>query len=195
VTIKPLLTGLVAALALTACNGPDIEWAGTDVTGVMPELEFDLTSETTESVTAADWTGTPTLVFFGYTHCPDVCPGTMQALSQAIEQLPEDDRDDLAVLFVSVDPERDTPEQLDAYTAFFGPQFVGLTGTEPQLRDLAKRYRTTFGYDEPDENGFYAVSHSSAVYGFDRNGEARVLLRSNLPTDRITADLERLLSL
>lgn len=190
-----LLIPALAALTLTACSGQDIDWVGTDITGVMPDLEFELISETSEAVTATDWSGTPALVFFGYTHCPDVCPGTMQSLAQAIEDLPEAKRDDLAVLFVSVDPERDTPEQLDAYTAFYGPQFVGLTGTEPQLRDLAKRYRTTFGYDEPDENGFYAVSHSSAIYGFDSEGRARVLLRGNLPTDRIAADLERLLSL
>lgn len=193
--MRNLLMAALAALILSACGGSDIEWAGTDITGVMPDLAFELTSEADKAVTADAWSGTPTLVFFGYTQCPDVCPGTMEALSQAIEGLPEDERDELRVLFVSVDPERDGPEQLAAYTAFYGPQFVGLTGTEPQLRTLAKRYRTTFGYDEPDDNGYYTVSHSAAIYGFDREGEARVLLRTNLPTDQITADIERLIRL
>ncbi len=189
-----LVAGL-CLLVLSACNDPEVEWAGTDITGVMPDLEFQLTSETKEAVSATQWTGKPALLFFGYTQCPDVCPGTLQSLNQAIAQLPEAGRDDINVLFVSVDPARDTPEVLSAYTDFYGPQFVGLTGNETQLRDLAKRYRTTFGYDQPDDNGYYAVSHSSAIYGFDREGQARVLLRSNFPTDQLASDLETLLNL
>lgn len=189
-----LLVGLWV-LGLSACNDSEVTWTGTDITGVMPDLEFELMSETKETVSAGQWTGKPALLFFGYTQCPDVCPGTLQSLNQAIAQLPEARRDDINVLFVSVDPARDTPEVLSAYTDFYGPQFVGLTGNETQLRDLAKRYRTTFGYDQPDDNGYYAVSHSSAIYGFDREGQARVLLRSNLPTDQLSSDLETLLSL
>lgn len=193
--IHRLLIAGLCLVGLAACTDSDVEWIGTDIGGVMPDLDFQLTSETAEAVAAEAWLGKPALLFFGYTQCPDVCPGTLQSLSQAIARLPDDQQDELNVLFVSVDSSRDTPEVLDAYTRFYGPQFVGLTGNEDQLRDLTKRYRTTFGYDKPDENGYYAVSHSSAIYGFDREGQARVLLRGNLPTDQLAADMEKLLKL
>ena len=111
-----------------------------------------------------------------------------------MNQLPEDYRDDVTTLFVSVDPERDTPERLASYANFFGDHVVGLTAAEPELRDLTKRYRTTFGYDEPDADGNYNVSHSSAVYVFDRSGNARLLLRPGLTTQQVSEDLAHLVS-
>jgi protein SCO1/2 len=193
--ILRFLAAALCALLLAGCAGSDIDWAGTDITGIMPDLSFELTSQKDEAVTADDLTGEPLLLFFGWIQCPDICPGTLQAIHQAIAALPEDQQDELRVLFVSVDPQRDTPEKLADYTGFFGPQFIGMTGTESQLRDLAKRYRTTYGYGDPDENGYYAVSHSAAIYGFDREGQARVLIKNNQPTDQMTADIRRLLAL
>ncbi|EHJ04218.1 electron transport protein SCO1/SenC [Marinobacter manganoxydans MnI7-9] len=96
-------------------------------------------------------------------------------------------------MFVSVDPKRDTPERLAKYVDFFGDNIVGLTGKEPQLRELAKRYRTTFGYDEPDRDGNYAVSHSSAIYVFDREGNPRLLMRPDLSREEIRHDLVALI--
>ncbi len=114
-------------------------------------------------------------------------------MSKAIDALPAAEQDDIQVLFVSVDPERDTPEELKEYTEFFGPQFSGLTGTESQLSDLVKRMRATYGYGEPDASGQYAVSHSSAIYGFDSQGNAQVLMKSNQPISDFTDDIEMLL--
>ena len=102
--------------------------------------------------------------------------------------------DDVRVLFISVDPERDTLEKLAQYVDAFGERFVGLRGSIPRLRDLTKRYRVTFSHGEPDEQGFYDVSHSTAAFIFDREGEIRLLARSSSSIDAIAGDLERLVN-
>ncbi|PTY36584.1 cytochrome c oxidase assembly protein [Saccharospirillum sp. MSK14-1] len=192
---KPAALVFTVLGLLSACGGEKVQWEGTDLSGVMPDLEFELINEDGDAVTESDYIGQPTLLFFGFTNCPDICPGTLASLSRAIDRLQADQQDDYQVLFVSVDPQRDTPDRLREYTSAFGPQFIGLTGTQRQLETLNKRMRATYGYGEPDENGFYNVSHSSAVYGFDAEGKTRVLIKSELPTDRISADLMRLAQL
>lgn len=187
---RQLVMVLMAAL-LTACSGSD-EWQGKDISGLMPELAFELVNDEGKTVTADQYQGQIRLLFFGFTSCPDVCPATLAKLNKAVRAMPEGLRSEVTPLFVSVDPQRDTPEDIAAYVSFFGEQTEGLTGDEPALRRLAKRYRTTFGYDAPDERGNYAVSHSSAVYVFDPEGKARLLFQSGLTAEQITQDLTRL---
>ena len=184
-----LLALLLITLVVSGCSGEEENWNGKDISGLMPGLEFELTDSQGSSVTAKQFDGKIRLLFFGFTSCPDICPTTLQKLNRATEGLPSGLQDDVLTLFVSVDPKRDSPEHLAAYVRFFGSGIVGLTGKEPQLRELAKRYRTTFGYEEPDENGNYAVSHSNAVYVFDRNGDARLLIRADLSAKAIRQDL------
>ncbi|WP_341582676.1 SCO family protein [Marinobacter metalliresistant] len=184
-----LLALILMTLVVSGCSGEEENWNGKDISGLMPGLEFELTDSQGRSVTAEQFDGKVRLLFFGFTSCPDVCPTALQKLNQATEGLPPGLQDDVLTLFVSVDPERDSPERLAAYVNFFGEGIIGLTGKEPQLRELAKRYRTTFGYEEPDENGNYAVSHSSAVYVFDREGKARLLIRADLSPKEIRQDL------
>lgn len=190
---KGLLTGLVAAsaLALAGCSGDNIETL--DIAGVMPDLAFELTDENGETVTAEDYEGNAKVVFFGYTHCPDICPLTLARLGSLAREIPEDERENLDILFISVDPSRDTPEQLANYTEAFGDDFIGLTGTQEQLRELTRRYRVTYSYEEPDENGNYEVSHSSAVFGFNADGEARVLMRDSDPDEAVLNDIRLLI--
>lgn len=180
------------ALVLAGCSGNQGNWHGKDISGLMPELEFRLEGTGGQAVTPADSRGNIRLLYFGFTSCPDVCPTTLTDLRRSVRQLPAEYQDDVTTLFVSVDPRRDTPERLASYVDFFGDQIVGLTGTEPELRKLAKRYRTTFGYEEPDADGNYNVSHSSAVYVFDRDGKARLLLRPDLSQEQISEDLAQL---
>ncbi|MFL1403870.1 SCO family protein [Marinobacter sp. M1N3S26] len=180
------------ALLLAGCFGSEQDWNAKEIDGLMPELAFTLTRSDGETVTAQDYQGQVRLLFFGFTNCPDVCPTTMARLSQAIRAMPEELQDQVTPLFVSVDPRRDTPEKLGNYVSFFSDRAVGMTGDEAALRDLAKRYRTTFGYDKPDDRGNYNVSHSSAVYVFDGRGEARLLLRPDLSAEQITRDLTQL---
>jgi protein SCO1/2 len=176
----------------TGCSKSHEQWNGKDITGLMPNLEFNLIDETGNNVTAADSAGKVRLLFFGFTSCPDVCPVTLSVLGNAIKQMPPELQEDVTALFVSVDPERDTLERISSYVAFFSDHIAGMTGEEPALRKLAKRYRTTFGYEEPDDLGNYEVSHSAAVYVFDGSGSVRLLFRPNLTAEMISKDLTAL---
>ncbi|MGD8574509.1 MAG: SCO family protein, partial [Gammaproteobacteria bacterium] len=128
------LSLIAAALALVAC-GNGRQWRTHDITGFMPPLAFHLTGENGQPTTARDFRGHTVLLYFGYTHCPDVCPLTLAALARALHDIGPS-ADQVRVLFVSVDPERDTPPLLARYTEAFGPRFVGLTGTRQQLDAL-----------------------------------------------------------
>lgn len=185
------LLGPILLLVLAGCEQQP-EWNGRDISGLMPPLEFELTGEDGEPITEEAFADQVVALFFGYTHCPDVCPPTLSRLAQAIKQLPEEQRDQVEVLFVSVDPERDTPEHLKEYTDYFGDQVTGVTGEIPQLRKLTKRYRTTFSHGQPDEDGNYTVSHGQAVYLFDRSGKVRLMVRDEMSVDDLASDLERL---
>jgi protein SCO1 len=180
--MSPRMRRLALALAfptllgLAGCerSAPTAMYHARDITGVMPPLEFTLTDASGTTATAADYRGKTVLVFFGYTHCPDVCPTTLSNISQVLKQLGPA-ADSIRVLFISVDPARDKPKLLKAYAAAFAPQIVGLTGDDAQLTDFTKRYRVAYRRDKPDADGNYAVYHSSAVFVFDDKGNARLL--------------------
>lgn len=182
-------------LALAGCSDKTpAHYTAVDITGVMPDLEFTLTNENGQQVTEADYADARlNIVFFGYTSCPDVCPITLARLSTALAGLDKDVRSDVNVLFVSVDPKRDTPKRLKKYTAHFGPQFMGLTGTQQQLTKLTDAASVSYSYGEPDKNGFYPVSHSSHIFVFDEQGDVRLLINQDETADEITADLQTLL--
>lgn len=186
------LLGVAAMALLLAGCAQEPEWELRDISGLMPDLQFELTRASDgATVTGQDYAGEVTVLFFGFTNCPDVCPMTLQKFAQALQSL-DGGAEDVRVLFVSVDPERDTREVLSQYVSAFGEQFDGLRGPESALRDLVKRYRATFGYGEPDEHGYYDVSHSSAAYIFDRDREIRLLAREDASIGAIERDLERL---
>ena len=187
-----LTVAMAALVILAGCSDSSQNWNGKDISGLMPDLEFQLVNDEGKPVSQEKSAGQIRLLFFGFTSCPDVCPTTLQKVSQATRGLPDPIQEEVQTLFVSVDPKRDTPERLQEYVRFFGDRIEGLTGTEPQLRELAKRYRTTFGYDEPDAEGNYNVSHSSAVYVFDRDGAARLLIRPDTSASKISEDLQLL---
>lgn len=190
---QTLFAGLLGiSLLIAGCSG-EPEYTAHDITGVMPELAFELTDENGETVTADNFDGRLKLLFFGYTNCPDICPATMARINAALAGLDDGVRDDIDVLFLSVDPRRDTPERLKRFTSSFGPQFVGMTGTQDQLTALTKRYRITYGYGEPNDNGFYLVSHSSAIFVYGPEGQSRLLANQKETVDELTADLKTLL--
>jgi protein SCO1/2 len=194
VAIHLHLALLVMLGLLAACSRNEAPWGLKDISGLMPPLEFTLTDAGNDAtVHGKDFRGKLVLLYFGYTHCPDVCPTTLSLLGAAVKALGKDAAQ-VRILFVSVDPARDTPARLKTYAAAFGPQVVGLRGNDAGLKTLTKRYRVTYGYGKPDARGNYEVSHSSAIYVFDRQGEVRLLAD---PTDTaavITADLQRLLN-
>lgn len=184
------LTLCLMVLAVAGCGSED--WRTRSLEGLMPPLEFELVDGQGERITEDSFEGRVTLMFFGYTFCPDICPVTLAKLSAVVDRLPEDVARDVRVLFISVDPERDDPQRLAAYTGAFGDFITGATGSQGALRELNRRYRATYGYSEPDEHGNYLVSHSSAVYVFDRDRETRLMFRLEDDIDDMAADLRQL---
>ncbi|MGH8220437.1 MAG: SCO family protein [Steroidobacteraceae bacterium] len=182
---------LCAALVLVACSSGGPHFALQNVTGLLPQLKFALTDQDGHAVTAANYRGKIVLLYFGYTHCPDVCPTTLTNLSEALKRLgPEASR--VRVLFVTVDPARDSVAVMKRYASAFGPQFVGLRGDDAALTELSKRYRIAYHREPPDRSGYYAVDHSSAIFIFDASGEARLLAGESDNPRTIAMDLQKL---
>ncbi|WP_244815588.1 SCO family protein [Caballeronia sp. Lep1P3] len=191
----PALAVLAAlsACALAGCSQPAEPWHLTDVSGHLPDLDFSLTDDTGAHVTGRSFEGRTTLVYFGYTHCPDVCPETMARLIQVLQRIGPDAQN-ARIAFISVDPARDTPALLHAYVrAFDDKHAVGLTGSDRAIEAVAQRYRVAYQMEKRDPNGAYEVTHSSAVYIFDREGHARLLATDRDSVDAIAADLRRVI--
>lgn len=186
---------LVLALLLAACqrNEATAPWQLTDISGHMPDLAFRLTDDQGKTVTAADYRGKVALLYFGYTHCPDVCPLTLAHLHVVLQRLGKL-ADGARILFVSVDPSRDTPAALHAYVTAFDPHAVGLTGAPADIETLTKRYRAAFSREPGKTGDSYEVSHSSGIYVFDADGKARLLATPEDPQDKLVHDLHLLLS-
>jgi protein SCO1 len=188
----PVVAAL-AALALAGCARKGPTFALKNVTGLLPRLQFQLMNQNGESVTGRDYLGKVVMLYFGYTNCPDACPTTLATLATAIRSLGPR-AGDVRVLFVTVDPHRDTTTVLKNYVSFFGPQFVGLRGDPSELTAITKRYRVAYHLEPPGPDGNYAVDHSSAVFIFDRSGRARLLGSEADHSRRIASDLRRLLA-
>ena len=165
----------------------------TNVSGLIEDLSFELTDEDNKSVTEKDYLGYTVALFFGFTNCPEICPTTMHQLSAILKEI-DPQESSVRVLFVSVDPERDSTERLKKYTTIFGSAFVGLRGDESTIKEMTKKYRVTFGYGDADAEGNYDVSHSGAVFVFDAAGEARLLATQSSTTEDIRYDLQRLIN-
>jgi len=168
---------LLLILAVPGGAAAAAQWRTNSIRGVMPNLEFTLVGERGNPVHGHDYRGRTTLLYFGYTHCPDVCPLTLAKITQAMKDIGQT-ADGVRVLFVSVDPARDSPQKLAAYTSAFDPRIVGLTGTRAQLDALTKRYRVAYRYGKKDDEGNYPVYHSAGIFVFDRQGRARLLMNA-----------------
>lgn len=164
---------LLALLGACSAHQPTA-WRLTDVRGHLPDLRFHLLNGQGSTVTQRNFLGKVVVLYFGYTHCPDACPLTMTHLHLVMQKLGPLARE-VRILFVSVDPARDTPTVVGRYAAAFDSRAVGLTGTMSEIETLAKRYRMAFNRGPDLGNGAYDVNHSSAIYVFDRRGRARLL--------------------
>lgn len=188
-----LLLSLVCLLLLAGCRREaDLPFKLTRISGHMPDLQFQLTDDNGKAVTATDYRGKVLLLYFGYTHCPDVCPLTLARLHVVMQQLGKQ-ADDVRILFVSVDPARDTPAVMHAYVGAFDKHAVGLTGSAGAIEALSKRYRSAYSREPSGRDGNYEVSHSSAIYVFDRDGRARVLSTPATVQADLVHDLKLLL--
>ncbi|MFT4255215.1 MAG: SCO family protein [Caulobacter sp.] len=185
-----LAAALTAALPLASCGQKDPAEAS------RPTIQiggpFNLVDMDGKPVTEKSLLGKPTAIFFGFTYCPEVCPTTMADMTAWLKALGPD-ADKLNVVFVSVDPERDTPEQLKLYLSNFDHRIQGFTGTPDEIARTAKAYRVYYK-KVPQEGGEYTIDHSSAIYLFDAKGRFVEPIAYQSPPDRAEAQLRRLLA-
>ena len=133
------------------------------------------------------------LIYFGYTHCPDVCPASLAAGGQAMNALSPAEQARVKMFMVSVDPERDTLQHLKEYTSFFHPQLAGITGTPAQIADLAKAFGAGYIKQAPKADGSYAVDHTVSTYVVDGEGRLVAVLDLGTPTDKLVSTVRRYL--
>jgi protein SCO1/2 len=177
---------LLLALMLVACGRPGFHM--TDISRAMPRLDLHMTRASDGAVVSGEsYRGKVVVLYFGYTNCPDVCPATLANLTDMLNTL---GRKDVQILFVSVDPNRDTPKQLREYVRAFSLQIEGLRGTDNQLADLARRYRVAYSVDAKPP---YTVMHSNAVFFFDPTGRIRLVTTDTTDTAAMAADVEKIL--
>jgi protein SCO1/2 len=190
VLVAAFLAGLALCLTLIVVvaqrgNGPAVTQASA-VGG-----PFKLTDQDGRTVTETDVKGKPVLVFFGYTHCPDVCPTTLFDMSEVFRKLgPDADR--AAGLFITVDPERDTPEAMKSYLSSFDPHLRGLTGDEAAIESAAKAYRVYFR-KVPGADGNYTMDHTGLVYLMDKQGNFVAPFNLKRRPEEAAADLRKYL--
>ena len=152
---------------------------------------FRLIDQNGQAVTDRDFTGEPYLVFFGFTHCPDVCPTTLMELSDVLDKL-GGDATRIGALFITVDPERDTPAELKDYLSSFNPRFKGLTGDPAAIAEVAKSYRV-YIKKVPLDNGDYTMDHTALVYLMDKSGKFVAPFNLKRRPEDAAADLRRYL--
>jgi len=165
----------------------------TDITGAEFARKLDLPDVDGKPRSLGDWKGKVTVVFFGYTQCPDVCPTTMAELAQ-IRQLLGADGDKLQTVFVTIDPERDTPEILKAYVANFGPGVVALRGDAEQTATAAKEFKVFFQKVPGKAPGSYTMDHSAASFVFDPAGRVRLFVPYGGDPKILATDLKQLIA-
>ncbi|WP_374328346.1 SCO family protein [Azonexus sp.] len=141
-----------------------------------------------------DYAGRLVIVYFGYTFCPDICPTTLNALVEAKALLTPEERQKLAVLFVSLDPQRDTPAHLKTYLEFFDPDFAGVTGEASQIAEIAARYGVIYKLQPPGEGGNYAVDHSAETFLVGPDGRLRARLAHGTPPAQMAALIRQYLN-
>lgn len=194
-TIRFTALAIVALLALSACQpAPQASaFQATDITGAAFARDFRLTDHNGRVRTLADFKGKAVAIFFGYTHCPDVCPTTLSDFARALEALgPLADR--VQVIFVTVDPQRDTPELLKAFVPAFNPGFLGMYGDEATLKQLAKEYKVVYQKTSVKGADDYLIDHSAGTYVYDPEGRLRLHVPYGSGPDAIAQDLKTLLA-
>jgi cytochrome oxidase Cu insertion factor (SCO1/SenC/PrrC family) len=149
---------------------------------------FALTDQDGRRVTDKDFAGRFMLIYFGYTFCPDVCPTELNTMALALDQLGTRVR--IVPVFITIDPQRDTPEALKAYLASFGPDFVGLTGSDTDIAAVAKAYRVYYKKAEGADDATYLMDHTSLVYLMGPDGKLAALFRTGASPDDIAAGIK-----
>ena len=186
--------GLAATLA--AC-GAATQQQEPPLAGAAIGGDFTLTGSKGQAVRWGDFAGKYRIVYFGYTFCPDICPTDMQRVAQGLKILKTKDAQlaaKVVPIFISIDPDRDTPAVVGEFAAAFSPDVVGLTGTPDQIAATAKTFKVAYAKEPPAKNGSYLMQHSTIVYLFGPDGAPIATLPTDLGAEAVAAELERWVS-
>lgn len=179
---------LLLAALLAACVPSRPAFKGTDISGVEWGGDFTLTAHTGKPVKVSDYQGKVVVLFFGYTHCPDICAPTLTRLAAMLKQLgPDAER--VQVLFITVDPKHDTVAQLASFVPKFHPAILGLTGTEQEIGKVAQDYKVAFQHNP----GSTIIDHFGGILMKDPKGKLRLLFKNDATAEDMTHDVRRLL--
>lgn len=188
-----VFTGATGGFGLiSGCSPQPAAFASVDVSGAEYARNFELTDHNGQTRKLQDFAGKVVVMFFGYTQCPDVCPTTLSEMAEVKKALGQDG-DRLQVLFVSVDPERDTPELLKNYMANFDPSFLALYAPAPKLAELAKEYKIYYKKVDGKSPSSYTMDHSAGSYVYDTKGKLRLFTRYGAGPKGLTEDIRILL--
>jgi protein SCO1/2 len=181
---------LISCMLLLACQqgAQQTQFVGTDITGADFGNSLKLTDHNGKARQLSDFKGKAVALFFGYTHCPDVCPTTMADLAHAMKLMGKRS-DEVQVLFVTLDPERDTQQVLAQFVPSFDSRFLGLYGTPEQIAETAKNFKIFYAKQEQAGKSGYTIDHSAGVYAFDKNGKIRVYIKFGQKPEEIAHDL------
>lgn len=187
------LHALLVCIALAACDSKPAAFNAIDITGVAGYADdFKLTDHNGTRRSMADFRGKAVAIFFGFTHCPDVCPTTLVEMKTAMSLLGKDS-ERLQVLFITVDPKRDTPALLKQYVPSFHPSFLGLYGDEAATTKVAKDFKIVARINPGKTADSYTVDHSAGMLVFDPQGKLRLFVNYGMSGEKIAADIKKLL--
>lgn len=192
---RPLAVAvLVFAGLLSACSRTDPlgDIGGISLAQAEMGRDFTLTDTQGQKVSLADFKGKALVIFFGFVQCPDVCPTSLLRASQ-VQKLLGPDAERVQVVFITVDPERDTPEILRAYTSAFDPGFIALTGTPEDIARTAKEFKVF--YQKVPTGSTYTIDHTALSYVYDTEGKLQLALRHEQSAEEVAADLRKVLAL
>jgi protein SCO1/2 len=191
VSFRNLIFLFLGVLFIAACS-PAPTFKSMDISGVEWGGDFALTAHTGKPVKASDFNGKVVVMFFGYTHCPDICAPTLVKLDQVVKRL-GDDAKNVQVLFITVDPEHDTVQQLAGFIPPFNPSFIGLTGSDKEIAAVASEYKVAYGQNLQAKPGQILVDHSTGILVKDKKGKLRLLVKNDVAVDDLESDIRMLL--
>jgi protein SCO1/2 len=186
------LFALVALLLVVGCGGPSYAFAGSEIAPAQPAPPLDLVDQNGQPFSWEAFAGQAVVLYFGYTTCPDACPTTLSDYL-AVKEMLGDRAEDVAFVLASIDPDRDTPERMAEYLAFFDPDFVGLTGAPAEVAEAARGYGVTYERVEyPESATGYLMDHSTLSYVIDPQGKLRLTYGEGADPEAIAEDLRHL---
>jgi protein SCO1 len=196
-----LFTALTSGLVLAACkpqgaggSGSKPSFNSVDITGADFAKDFQLTDHNGQARTLQDFRGKIVVLFFGFLNCPDICPTTLAEWNGIRDQLPADQRDKIQVLFITVDPERDTAAKLKGYVTGFHPNNLGLLGDAKATAETAKSFKVIYQKVEGKTPGSYNMDHTAASFVFDQAGKVRLYVRMGQKMEATASDVKQLLA-